>query len=109
MIGISIFAHSSGKARLVVHKRKSNKADKSIAYAHARLPCASMTAGSLSCGMSREVRREIVGPIRSRVLSREAQCTLIAIDGALREEGEAILRIGNKKPAENAEKGPSVK
>ena len=42
MIGISIFAHSSGKARLDVHKRKLIQADKSIAYAHARLPCASM-------------------------------------------------------------------
>ena len=42
----------------------------------------------------------------SRVLSKEAQCTLIAIDGALKEEGEAILRIGNNKPAE---RGQSVK
>lgn len=48
-----------------------------------------MTAGSLNFGRkgrSRWVRREIEGPMRSRVLS-EAQCKLIAIDGASKDFG----------------------
>ena len=62
-----------------------------------------MTAGSLSCGNG-EVGAP--GVCRSNEESRAfaygeaAQCTLIAIDGDLKEEGEAILRIGNGKRAE---------
>ena len=49
------------------------------------------------------MRREIC---RSNEKSRAFQkgaCTLIAIDGALMEEGEAILRIGKKKSAESGQ------
>lgn len=56
-----------------------------------------MTAGSLNFGRkgrSRWVRREIEGPMRSRVLS-EAQCKLIAIDGASKDFGGVKRAYGS--------------
>ena len=52
-----------------------------------------MTADSLSWG---KVEGGAPGVCRSNEESRasEAQCKLIAIDRATKEEGEAILRIG---------------